>query len=121
LTTKMNITKHTIDAKGKKLGRVASEAAAYLMGKNSTEFVRNKVVGMKVSIINASKADISEKKLTEKVYKKYSGYPGGLSETKMNLVIDKKGYEEVFKIAIHGMLPSNRLRDILMKNLTITE
>ena len=60
--------KYTIDATNKKLGRVASEAAVHLIGKNQAAFVRNKVSGGVVEIVNASKADISEKKLLQKKY-----------------------------------------------------
>ena len=115
------MTKYTIDAKGKKLGRVASEAAVFLMGKNRTDFARNTVAPVKVEIVNVSKALISEKKLSQKRYVRYSGYPGGLVSPSMKNVIDKKGYREVFSLAVYGMLPSNKLRPILMKNLTITE
>jgi len=117
----MKTTKHTIDAKGKKLGRVASEAATYLMGKNDPEYVRNKVMGAEVHIMNVSLADISEKKLGEKIYKSYSGYPGGLKVKSMEKKVSEKGITEAFKLAVHGMLPSNRLRNTMMKRLTISE
>ncbi|MFA5933689.1 MAG: 50S ribosomal protein L13 [Candidatus Paceibacterota bacterium] len=112
---------HTIDAKGKAIGRVASEAAIILMGKNETDFAKNVVSKNKVIIINASKAKISAKKLTEVEYERYSGYPGGLTKQKMGDVIYKKGYGELFKMAVNGMLPKNKLQSLMMKNLTITE
>ncbi len=112
---------HTIDATNKKLGRVASEAAVYLIGKNSPDFARNKIVGGKVEILNASKADINEKKILQKRYSRYSGYPGGLRTPSMRNVIDNKGYKELFTLAVYGMLPSNKLRPIMMKNLTVKE
>lgn len=117
----MATTKHTIDATGKKIGRVATEAAVFLMGKNQPGFVRNKVSGVKVEILNTSKADIDEKKLMQKRYVRYSGYPGGIKSPTMKNVIEKKGYREVFKLAVYGMLPSNKLRPIIMKNLLIKE
>lgn len=117
----MKFTEHTIDAKGKKLGRVASEAAVFLMGKNDPNFQKNKVADVKVSIINASQASISEKKKGEKIYKSFSGYPGGLKERTMDRIIDKKGYSELFVKAIYGMLPANKLRARMMKNLTVSE
>lgn len=113
--------KYTIDATNKKLGRVASEAAVYLIGKNQTAFVRNKVSGGTVEIVNASKADISEKKLLQKKYVRYSGYPGGLRSPSMRNVIDKKGYAEIFTLAVYGMIPSNKLRSRIMKNLSVKE
>lgn len=115
------MSKHTIDAKDKKLGRVATEAASILMGKNDTDFVRNKVVGAQVHIINASLVDISEKKLKDKSYKSYSGYASGLKTTTMDKKIEKKGYSEIFRIAIKGMLPKNRLQIQMLKRLTISE
>lgn len=113
--------KYVIDATNKKLGRVASEAAAILNGKNSTDFSRNTVTHSTVVITNASKADISEKKLLQKKYVRYSGYPGGLRSPSMKNVIDKKGYEEIFTLAVYGMIPSNKLRSKIMKNLTVKE
>ncbi len=112
---------HTIDAKGKKLGRVATEAAVILMGKTTPDFVKNKTSPVKVTITNASKAAISEKKLDEKIYRTYSGYPGGLKTKTMRQVTQKLGYSEIFQDAIYGMLPNNKLRKPRMKNLTITE
>ncbi|MSU55570.1 MAG: 50S ribosomal protein L13 [Candidatus Taylorbacteria bacterium] len=113
--------KKTIDATGKKLGRVASEAAIYLIGKDKSSFARNKVSGVPVEILNASKADISEKKLKDKRYVRYSGYPGGLKGPAMKDVIEKKGYAEIFTLAVYGMIPSNKLRPLIMKNLTVSE
>lgn len=112
---------YKIDAKGKKLGRIAQEAASILMGKNDLSFERQTVSGNKVIIENASKADISLKQLETKEYEKYSGYPGGLVYEKMKRVIEKKGYAEVFRYAVMGMLPANRLAPKMMKNLTIKE
>lgn len=112
---------HTIDAKQKKLGRIATEAAAILIGKHSTEFARNVVHEDEVVIINASKADISEDKLITKVYQSYSGYPGGLKASTARKVVEQKGFAELFKAAIYGMLPRNKLRTPMMKKLTITE
>ncbi len=112
---------HIIDAQGKRIGRVATEAAVFLMGKNAADFQRNKVTGVKVSIINAGKADIVEKRMAGKTYARYSGYPGGLSMQKAKDVIARHGYREIFAKAIYGMIPSNRLRAVRMKNLTIAE
>ena len=110
---------YKLDAKGKKLGRVATEAATLLMGKNSVDFQRNKVADIKVLIENVSDLDISEKKMNNKEYKRYSGYPGGLKIKKMKEIVAKKGYGEVIKKAVYGMLPSNKLRAKIIKNLII--
>jgi len=110
---------HTIDAQGKKLGRVATAAATMLMGKDRTGFVRNAIPDIKLTIVNASKISITNKKMEEKIYKNYSGYPGGLRERTMKKVVEDKGMSEPLRIAIKGMLPKNKLRDQMMKNLII--
>ncbi len=112
---------YKIDASNKAVGRIAGEAAVLLMGKNKPEFQRNTNPEVKVLIMNASKAKISIKKLKNKEYQRYSGYPGGLKKRTMEEVIDKKGYAEVFEKAIYGMLPANRLRKGMMKNLIIKD
>jgi large subunit ribosomal protein L13 len=104
---------YTIDAQGKKLGRVASEAAALLNGKSS--------VSVKVSIINTSKASFDIKKLKEKNYVTFTGFRGGLFTETLEHLIARKGTSEVFERAVYRMLPSNTLRKQIMKNLTITE
>jgi large subunit ribosomal protein L13 len=112
---------YTIHAEGKRIGRIASEAAKILMGKQSASYAANKVADVSVSIVNVSKADISEKKKSEKTYARYSGYPGGLKVPTMKRVIAKKGYSEIFRMAVKGMLPKNKLAPRMMKNLKITE
>jgi large subunit ribosomal protein L13 len=112
---------YTIDAKGKQLGRVASDAAQALLGKKSPEYVQNKVLPVQVTIQNASQIRIGEKKLGQKTYVHYTGYPGGLRETSMPMLIEKKGIEEVIRKAVDGMIPRNKLRKERMKRLTITD
>ncbi len=117
----INKKEYELDAQGQKLGRVASEAAKLLIGKNRVDFVRNAIPNVQVKIINAGKVDIINKKLKSKVYKSYSGYPGGLKERSMSKVVTDKGLREAFRIAVRGMLPINKLRTRMMKNLIITE
>ena len=112
---------YILDAKSKKLGRIASQAASLLIGKNTTSFVRNAVPNVKVKIINVGKADIRNKKLDSKEYKQFSGYPGGLKLTSMKKLTKDKGFKESFKIAVYGMLPKNKLRSEMIKNLIIIE
>lgn len=112
---------YEIDAQNKKLGRLASEVATILMGKNKPDFVRNAIPDVKVKIINAGKIFVTNKKMDQKVYKNYSGYPGGLKERSMKKVISDKGMKESLRIAIKGMLPKNKLRDRMMKNLIIKD
>ncbi len=112
---------HKIDATNQKLGRVASHAAHMLMNKDSVEFARNKMPVSKVTIDNASKISITEKKLKTETHSRYSGYPGGLTKATLDKVVAKKGYKELLKHAISGMLPKNKLRDKMLLNLTINE
>ncbi len=112
---------YTIDASGKILGRVASLAAKMLMGKTEKNYVANKVASVHVNIINASKTKATEKKKLETLHKHYTGYPGGLRTETNTQIIAKKGWKELYKLAIHGMLPNNKLRSLLMKQLTIKE
>lgn len=112
---------YNIDATNKSLGRIASEAASILMGKNTVEFTRNNLANQVVTITNVSKVKLDPAKLLNKTYKSFSGYPGGLKETTMAKMIEKKGYKEILNIAVKGMLPNNRLRNAMMKNLIISE
>jgi len=111
---------YTIDATGGKIGRIASRAAALLSGKNLVEYARNKVFPTQVIIENAGKLDIFEGKL-KTVYKRYSGYPGGLHEKSMEQLIERKGKGAILKLAISGMIPHNKLKSRIIKNLVIKE
>ncbi len=111
--------KYTIDAQGKKLGRIASEAAALLRGKGSPAFKPNELPDVGVEILNASKIELHEKKLTGMKYQRYSGYPGGLREIDLRELLDKKGFSELFRTTILRMLPRNRLRSRIIKRLTV--
>lgn len=113
--------KYTLDAQNKKVGRVASEAAKLLMGKNTTEYVRNAIPNVDVEIVNAGKADVSAQKMGNALKARYSAFPGGLTEETVEQVIKNKGYRELFRRAVDGMLPRNKLRSKMMKNLTISE
>jgi large subunit ribosomal protein L13 len=113
--------KHTIDAQGKKLGRVASQAAAVLMGKNLTTFSRNKVTETTVEIVNAAKTDMSALKKTRDIYVTYTGFRGGLNKESLAHLIDRRGMTEVYRRAVTRMLPDNKLRDQRMKKLIIKE
>ncbi len=112
---------YKIDAKGKSLGRLASEVAIILNNKLSVNFVKNIVVNNKVEIINASGVKVTGSKMSDSVHKNFSGYPGGLRETPLKAVVVKHGYGELIRHAVRGMLPKNKLQDIRLKNLTITE
>jgi large subunit ribosomal protein L13 len=111
----------TIDATGKSLGRVATEVAMHLMGKTSAKFQRNIFSGFPVKVTNASKIKISAKKLSEIFHTRYSGYPGGLRVLKAKETAEKKGMKELVKLAVYQMLPDNKLRRQMMKNLSVEE
>jgi len=113
--------KKVMDAKDMKLGRLATEIAVFLMGKNTPDFKKEELSDRQVEVLNASKIMLDEKKLESKKYKRYSGYPGGLKEEKMANLIKRKGYGEILRIAVYGMLPKNKLRSRMIKNLTIKE
>lgn len=112
---------YVIDATGKSLGRIATEAATVLMGKHTAAFARNKVGGEETKIINASKLRLSGTKRDDKVYSRYTGYPGGLKQETFTELTKRRGNREALRLAIYGMLPGNRLRPSRMKLLTIEE
>src|SRR3989344_5743974 len=110
-----------IDASGRTLGRVASEAAMSLMGKTKATFERNKYSGFPVKIINAGKLRITPKKLESIYHTRYSGIPGGLRILSGTETAEKKGLKELIKLATEQMLPSNKLRRTMMKHLEIND
>jgi large subunit ribosomal protein L13 len=111
----------TIDASGQSIGRIASRVAHVLLGKDQTDFAKNKTAPVQVVVQNMRRAVITGAKRTDKTLKRYSGYPGGLKTPSLDVVIAKKGHGEVLKKAVERMLPRNRLRTLRMKNLTINE
>lgn len=111
----------TIDAQGKSIGRIATEAAHILMGKNSPAFARNKIVGSRVRIINAAKVTVTEKKKSDTKYARYSGYPGGFRYENMEELVAKKGMSAVLERAVAGMIPNNKLKKDTLKLLVISE
>jgi large subunit ribosomal protein L13 len=120
MTTETTTREYTIDAAGKRLGIVASEAATYLMGKDSPDFTRHSAPNVKVTITNVSKLDISEKKAGE-IYQRYTGYPGGRREETFEHLAKRLGYAEPVKRTVRGMLPNNKLRAVMLKNLIIND
>lgn len=109
----------TIDAAGRTLGRVASEVATSLMGKDSVNYERHVYSGSPVQVLNASKLRITTAKLEEIFHTRYSGYPGGLKVMKGSFTVKTKGFKELIKLSVYNMLPSNKLRREMMKHLTI--
>lgn len=117
----MIMEKHTIDATGKVPGRIATEVAVLLMGKNRTDFAKNKIPDVSVEVVSAGAMNLEAKKLRDKRYARHSLYPGGLTLESMAQVVEKKGAKEVLRRAVYGMLPKNKLRPRMMKNLKITD
>lgn len=99
---------HLIDAEGKPLGRVAAEAAKLLRGKHKPEYTPYLDCGDSVVIINAAKVQVTGNKMRQKVYYRHSGYPGGLTETRLDTMMSKHP-TRALEFAIKGMLPGNRL------------
>lgn len=118
---KVAAVEYTVDASGRTLGRVASEAASCLLGKKSVHFVKNKVLPIQVTITNVKKLRIPEKRMSEKEYTRYTGYPGGLRFSTMKELAEKKGIAEVVRKTVDGMIPRNKLRKERMKRLTIID
>lgn len=110
-----------INAEGKTLGRIASVIAMFLMGKTEASFERHFYSGNPVKVINVSKIKISIKKLEELYHTRYSGYRGGLRIIKGIETKQKKGMSELVKLAVYNMLPGNKLRREMMKNLIIED
>ncbi|MCA9367720.1 uL13 family ribosomal protein [Candidatus Kaiserbacteria bacterium] len=111
---------HTIDATGKRLGKVATEAASVLMGKDQATFAKHIIENVHVTIENASKLDIPEGKKGE-IYQSYSGYPGGRRTETLEHLGERLGYAEVVRRTVGGMLPNNKHKKRLLTQLTITE
>ena len=110
--------KHTIDAKGKILGRLATEVATILMGKNKPSYVPYLDTGDLVVVINASQVRVTGKKAQDKKYVRHSGYPGGLRVDAYNKVISQNP-TRIIEHAVRGMLPHNKLGEKMIKKLKV--
>ena len=109
---------YIIDASGKPLGRVATEAAKLLRGKHKPTFTPNIDTGDHVIVLNCKEAVLTGKKLDQKIYRHHSGYIGGMKETTAREMMNKKP-EEVMYLAIKGMLPKNSLGRQSIKKLRV--
>lgn len=107
-----------IDAKDKILGRLASGVALILRGKNLAKFRPNQLINNKVIIDNISGLKVSGKKMKQKKYHRFTGYPGGIRTQSLGeLWLKNPGI--LFKNVVYNMLPENKLRKKIMKNLII--
>jgi len=120
MATHTETKEYTFDAAGKSLGRMATEIAMTLRGKNEPTFQPNTAPNVRIIVNNASKVSLNRSQLDAE-YTRYSGYPGGLKHESREHTIERKGYQNVWEKAVRGMLPNNKLRALMMKNLIINE
>lgn len=109
---------YVVDAEGKNLGRTATGIASVLRGKNKPTYTPHVDCGDYVIVVNAGKVTVTGKKLKEKIYKHYSGFPGGMRETTLEEMLEKKP-EEVIRHAVKGMLPKGKLGRQMLKKLRV--
>ena len=109
---------YVVDAEGKTLGRLASEVAKVLRGKNKPEFTPHVDTGDYVIVINAEKISVTGKKLDQKIYYHHSDYVGGMKETTLREMMAKKP-ERVIELAVKGMLPKGPLGRQMLKKLHV--
>lgn len=109
---------YVVDATDCTLGRLASEVAKVLRGKNKPEFTPHVDTGDYVIVVNAEKVKVTGKKLSQKVYYNHSDYVGGMKETTLAEMMDKKP-ERVIELAVKGMLPKGPLGRSMIKKLHV--
>ena len=109
---------HVIDAEGQILGRLATRAARLLTGKDKPIYTPFLDTGDHVIIINAEKVKLTGNKLTDKMYRHYTGYPGGLRETTAGMLLSKDP-GKLIREAVVGMLPKTKLGRAMRKKLKV--
>ncbi|HEX8973883.1 MAG TPA: 50S ribosomal protein L13 [Patescibacteria group bacterium] len=109
---------HLFDAEGKVLGRLATEIAKTLSGRNKVDYTPHIDGGDFAVIINADKIRVTGNKMEGKIYHRFSGYPGGITSIALKDLL-KKDSTKVIKNAVYGMLPKNKLRDKMMLRLKV--
>ena len=109
---------YLIDAKGMNLGRLSTKIAELLMGKHKPAYSPNVITGDVVVVINGAKIKVTGNKLTDKYYYRHSGYPGGLTETSLKEMLEKHP-TRVIEHSVAGMLPKNKLKAEMLKNLKV--
>jgi len=107
---------YIIDAQNQVLGRLATKVAILLRGKQKVYFVNHKDMGDIVVIKNADKIKVTGKKENQKVYRHHSGFMGGLKEIPYKKIM-KEDPSKIFRSAVYGMLPKNKLRNVQIKRL----
>jgi large subunit ribosomal protein L13 len=109
---------YVVDAEAQTLGRLATQIADVLRGKNKPQYTPHIDTGDFVVVVNAEKVRVTGKKLEQKKYYRHSGYPGGLRERTLAEQLDRRP-EEVLRKAVKGMLPKNRLAAAQLRKLKI--
>ena len=109
---------YVIDAEGQTLGRLSSEIAKILRGKNKPTFTPHIDTGDNVIVINAEKIKVTGKKMDQKIYYKHSDYPGGMRETTLKEMLDKQP-TDVITLAVKGMLPKGPLGRTMIEKLHV--
>ncbi len=118
MTPEKVVSTHTIDAEGKILGRLATEIAVLLRGKNKVGFTYHQDHGDIVVVKNGEKIRVTGNKATQKMYYRHSSYPGGLREITYKEMHETHP-DRIIRLAVQNMLPKNRLRASWMKRLII--
>lgn len=120
ITKKADIKRqwYLADAKGKILGRLATKIAHVLRGKHKPIFTPSMDTGDGVVVINAAQIKVTGRKLKQKIYARYSGYPGGLREVTLEVML-KKSPQTVIRLAVQRMLPGGPLGRDLIKKLRV--
>ena len=107
-----------VDAADKTLGRLATEVALRLKGKHKPEYTPHVDTGDYIVVINAEKVQVTGNKASDKMYYRHTGYPGGLKSMSFEKLIDYKP-EQVFELAVKGMLPKNPLGRAMYKKMKV--
>jgi large subunit ribosomal protein L13 len=109
---------YVVDAEGKHLGRLATEIVRVLRGKNKPQYTPHVDVGDFVVVVNADRVGVTGRKAQQRVYRRHSGYPGGMKETSYEQMLARKP-TEVLRKAVYGMMPKTRLARKHFKKLKI--
>ena len=109
---------HIIDADGRVLGRIATDAARLLQGKHKATYTPFLDTGDHVVVVNAAKVKLTGRKEEQKIYRQHSGYEGGLRETKARIVRERHP-ERLVEDAVHGMLPKTKLGAAMYRKLKV--
>ena len=109
---------YVVDAEGKHLGRLATQIVRVLRGKNKPQYTPHVDVGDFVVVVNADRVAVTGRKAEQRVYRRHSGYPGGMKETSYEQMLARKP-TEILRKAVYGMMPKTRLARKQFKKLKI--